>query len=218
MSESLEERRKAFEEKWKVHRPLLLQRSLIEFREAYLKRSETGERAAYIEAIRALLGVLLYLEEPLNLSDEDPAYMWLIDLIRYLEDLHVGVVAPVFRAPWGSNALSTAEWMTRQWVVYDVELLHVAKGMKYEAAARRIIRGRKLHGVSEKDVLSWRKEFKKGRVKNREAAQLYEDGMAYLRGCGVEELQRNVARLFDDWAGGAAGANEMLSRAPGCAS
>ena len=203
---------KEMEEWWKVHRPLLLQRSLIEFREAYLKRAETGERAAYIDAIRALLGVLLYLEDPLNLSDEDPAYMWLVDLIRDLEDLNVGVVAPVFRCPtWGNKAMSTAQWMARQWIVYDIELLHAA-GMKLEPAARRVIRGHKLHGVSEKQILSWRKEFKKARVVNQEAPRLYEDGMAYLKSRSAKELERDIAKLFDNWAAGETkGVNELLS-------
>jgi len=192
MSESLEE-------KWKVHRPLLLQRSLDEFREAYLKRSETGVRAAYIEAIRALLGVLLYLEEPLNLSDEDPAYMWLVDLIRHLEDLNVGVVAPVFQcSTWRNKALSTAEWMARERVVTAIELLH-ATGTKYKAAAQHAILGYKLHGVSEKEVLSWCAEFRKGRVKNREAAWLYGDWMAWVRMSNAQELQGAIARLFDEW-------------------
>lgn len=201
------------ESKWTVHRPLLLQRSLIEFREAYLGRAKTGERAAYIEAIRALLGVLLYLEEPLNLSDEDPAYIWLVDLIRHLEDLNVGVVAPVFQcSTWRSKALSTAEWVARQWVVYDIELLHLAKGMKYKPAARRVIHGHKLDEVSEKEVLSWCKEFQQGRVVNQEAARLYEDGIAYLKRHSAEELQQDVAKLFHNWAEEAGGVNETLTR------
>jgi hypothetical protein len=92
---------------WKVNRPRLLHKSLNEFRQAYLRRDKTGERAAYIEAIRALTGVLMYLEEPLNLSDDDPPVMWFFDLTRELEDLNACVVSPVFRCPVRSRALST---------------------------------------------------------------------------------------------------------------
>jgi hypothetical protein len=90
---------------------------LSEFREAYLDRAKIGERAAYIEAIRALGGVLLFLEEPLSLSDADPAYLWFMDMTTNLEDLDAGVVPPVFRCPVGSKGLSTVEWMRRVWVV-----------------------------------------------------------------------------------------------------
>src|SRR5262249_30534266 len=58
-----------YKEWWKIHRPQILQEALIEFREAYLGRAETGELAAYIEAILKLGGVLMYLEEPLGLSE-----------------------------------------------------------------------------------------------------------------------------------------------------
>jgi hypothetical protein len=181
------------EEWWKVHRPRILQGSLNEFREAYLRRAKTGERRAYIEAIRALTGVLMYLEKPLNLSDDDPAVMWFVDLIRHLEDLDAGIVPPAFRCPVQSKGLSTAEWMERAWAVLAIELLH-ATGMKYLAAAKRAILHRQLHGVSEEELLSWRKEFRKGRVKNREAASVYEDYMAGIRECNAQELQDWIRR------------------------
>jgi len=83
-----------FKEWWKIHRPLILQDALIEFREAYLGRAKTGELAAYIKAILILGGVLMYLEEPLGLSDDDPAYQWWCDLAQHLEDLSIGIVPP----------------------------------------------------------------------------------------------------------------------------
>jgi hypothetical protein len=171
----------------------LLQRSLNEFRKAYLDRAEIGERAAYIEAIRALGGVLLFLEEPLSLSDADPAYLWFMNMTTNLEDLDAGVVPPVFRCPVGSKGLSTVEWMRRVWVVTAIEQLH-ATGMKRRAAARRAILAYKLHGASEKEVLSWCAEFRKGRVKNREAALVYGDVMAWVRTASPQELQRVIAR------------------------
>jgi hypothetical protein len=179
------------EEWWKVHRPRILQESLNEFREAYLRRAKTRERRAYIEAIRALTGVLMFLERPLNLSDDDPALLWFFDLVRHLEDLDAGIVPPVFRPLFGAKGLSTAEWMERVWAVCATELLH-ATGMKYPAAAKRAILRRQLHGVSEKELLSWCKEFRKGRVKNREAALVYEDYMAGIRGRNAQELQRSI--------------------------
>src|SRR5262249_5295567 len=115
----------------------VLQGSLDGFRKAYLRRAKTGERAAYIEALGALGMVLLWLEEPLNLSDEDPAFMWFVDLIRHLEDLDTGIVPPVFcPGQTGRKGLSTAEWMGRVWAVHAIELLH-AVGVKYPAAAKR---------------------------------------------------------------------------------
>jgi hypothetical protein len=199
---------------WEIHRPLMLQEALVEFREAYLRRAKTGEREAYARAIQALAGVLIYLEPPLNLSDGDPAYMWLIDLIRHLEDLNVGVVPRVFRPDGGRKGLSTAEWLMRQEIVSDVELFHAAD-MTYDAAAERVIRGHRLRGVSEKEVLSWCKEFQKGNVKNQEAAYRYEDSMAAWRQASLEERQKYVASTAARWAAEEAGEeeNDHLTRA-----
>jgi hypothetical protein len=165
------------------------------FREAYLRRAETGERAAYVEAIRALTGVLLHLEEPLTLSDEDPALMWFFDLVRHLEDLDQGIVPPMLDCTERIKGLSTAEWMKRVWVVIATEHLH-ATGMKYKVAARQAILGHKLHGVSEQEALSWCAEFRKGRVKNREASWVYQDLMASIRKSNAQELQQGIALLF----------------------
>jgi len=170
----------------------VLQGSLDGFRKAYLRRAKTGERAAYIEALGALGMVPLWLEEPLNLSDEDPAFMWFVDLIRHLEDLDTGIVPPVFcPGQTGRKGLSTAEWMGRVWAVHAIELLH-AVGVKYPAAAKRVILRRQLHGVSEKEALSWCKEFSRRRVKHREAAEVYKDFMAGIRQSSAQELQDAV--------------------------
>jgi len=189
---------KSPEEKYKVHRPLLLQQSLDRFREAYLRRHETGERAAYVEAIGALTGVLLHLEEPLAMSDEEPAYMWLCDLGRHLEDLDSGIVPPTLNCAERIKGLPTVEWMKRLWVVGAIELLH-ATGMTLEVAARQAILGYQLQEVSEEEALSWRKEFRKGHVKNREAAECYEEYVATIRRGDTQELQRSVAILLRSW-------------------
>src|SRR6516225_3245960 len=147
------------EEWWKVNGPLLVQEHVTEFREAYLRRGETGERAAYIKAIRALLGVLGLIPEHHGLSDGEPACMWFFDLTRHLEDLDTGVVPPAFRVrDVQRSALSTVEWTWRRDVVVAIEMVQKG-GMTYRDAARRAIRGFKLRGVSEKEVNSWRKEF-----------------------------------------------------------
>jgi hypothetical protein len=168
---------------------------LDEFREAYLNRGKTGERAAYIGAVLALGGVLLHLEEQLALSDVDPAYMWFIDLTRELEDLETGIIPPVFRCRGGRKGLSTVEWLRRFAVVEAIELFH-ATGMKYDDAARRVILAYK-PGVSASEALSWCKEFKKRTaVKNKEAAELYEDMMAMIPTSGAQDLRRQIAILF----------------------
>jgi hypothetical protein len=164
---------KSPEEKYKAYRPLLLQRSLDEFREAHLRRAETGERAAYVEAIRALTGVLLHLEEPLAMSDAEPAYMWFFDLTRNLEDLDSGVVPPMLDCDERKKGLSTVEWMQRVWVVASIEGLR-ATGMSLKDAAKQVIRDRELK-EKVKEVLAWRAEFRKGKVPNREAKEIYSD-------------------------------------------
>jgi hypothetical protein len=188
---------KSLEEKQKAYRPLLLQQSLDRFREAYLRRVETGERAAYVEAIYALTGVLSNLEESLAMSDAEPAYMWLCDLCRHLEDLDSGVVPPTLDCAERIKGLPTVEWMKRMWVVTAIEHLH-ATGVKYKTAAERAILGYQLQGVSEQEALSWCKEFRKGHVKNREAAWLYQDSMAWIRTRSAQELQQGIVTLFPE--------------------
>jgi len=200
-------REQYFKEWWKIHRPLILQRALIEFREAYLGRAETGELAAYIEAIRILGGVLMYLEEPLGLSDDDPAYRWWCDLRQHLTDLSIGIVPPAFNCPVRIKGLTTVKWLEREKVVHAIELLR-ATGMTYDAAARKVIRGYKLNEMSEKEILSWRREFKKRNVKNSRAVEWYDEEMAWLHGASAKELQRAAAHLFEEKAF----VSELLSR------
>jgi hypothetical protein len=174
--------------------PQVLREYLDSFREAYLRRAEIGERAAYIRAIQALCGLLMWLPSPFHLSDDDPALNWLEELSTHLGDLDSSLVSPVFQ--WAGervSGVSTAEWAGRHWIVHDVETLHAA-GMKYEAAAKRVIAGRRLHGVSEANVLSWCKQFRRGEVKNRRVRAQYEECTLPLltQGCfSEEELQRS---------------------------
>src|SRR5262249_44928277 len=114
--------------------------------------------------------------------------------------------ANAFNCPARVKGLSTAEWLAREKVVYAIELLH-ATGITYDAAARQVIRGYKLDNVSKKEVLSWRREFKKGKVTNRRAMKFYDDKMAWLKEESAEQLQWNAARLFDE-----AFVSELLSR------
>jgi hypothetical protein len=154
----------------------------------------------------------MYLEPPLNLSDCDPALDWFCDLIRHLGDLEFGIVPPMLDCAVRSKRLPTVEWMKRVWVVRAIELLH-ATGMKYEAAARGAIIGYQLRGVSEKEALSWRKEFQKRKVRNEEAMQVYEDNMAWLRKKvrekDIEAPRQDVAMLHDNWAARARTAREL---------
>jgi len=197
-----------YKEWWKIHRPQILQEALIEFREAYLGRAETGELAAYIEAILKLGGVLMYLEEPLGLSESDLAYQWWCDLAQHLKDLSIGIVPPpVLKCPVGMKGLSTVEWLARERVVYAIELLH-ATGITYDAAARQVIRSYKLDRVLKEEALSWRREFKKHKVGNRRAMELYDEEMAWLEGASAEELKRDAAQLFKEKAF----VSELLSR------
>jgi hypothetical protein len=162
-----------------------------EFHEAYLNRAKTktGERAAYISAIHIACGAA----ERLGVfSDEE--IDWFLLLAEHLKDLELGIVHPVLDCPMRSKALPTSEWHERAGIVNAVELLH-ASGMKYKPAAQRVILHMKLQGCSEKQVLSWCAEFKKGRVKNRAATRNYETAMKSIRGRSAEQLQRWVTKL-----------------------
>src|SRR5262249_25153490 len=145
---------------------------------------------AYNLAIERVMDVIAHLGQPFSLSHDDPAVMWFLDLGRQLEDLDSGIVSPTFRCAAGSNALPTTEWMKRVRAVVTTEHHHAA-GVKWKEAARRAIVDHGLEAGSESDVLSWCKEFRRGNVKNREAAREYEDLMS-----GIREAEREYEDLM----------------------
>jgi hypothetical protein len=159
--------------------------SLKDVREAYLKRSETGERAAYIAAIRAISLALWWAridDEPVVPGDEGKkCSLWFKELANQLKDLDGGIVSAALDCPVRKKGLSSSVWMDRSMAVVQVELLHCQCGMKYEDAARHVISNwaktdEKLTAlkVSEKELLSWLGEFRKGRVADRAAVENYE--------------------------------------------
>jgi len=113
-----------------------------------------------------------------------------------LEDLNDGLVSPVFDCPRQSNALSTNIWSERAVAVLVVEALCLL-GARPRAAAKRVISNMSLD-VSEADVLSWRSEFKKDKVKNREARALYQMEMEAAQGMDRSKLENDMKRMFDD--------------------
>ena len=139
-------------------------------------------------------------------EDFDACYDWLTELSNDLEDLDRGVVPPALRCEVQNKVLSTNVWFLRVRAVAIVEALHLA-GMKYSPAAARVISAMQLEGVLERDVLGWRTEFAKGRVKHRDAAVRYKNTMRFLRrwnrvalGTWAQEILRGVEEMpiFDD--------------------
>jgi hypothetical protein len=144
-------------------------------------------RRAYIEAIMATLCALeLERARTRKLSDPPPpeevdehaARRWLERLIRDLEDLDRGVVAVALRCEVGADGstqvsgLPTNEWMKRVSGVSLTEGLRLTGRFKtYEEAAQVVTELRS--GVTREEIIYWCREFKKGRVKHREAAKLY---------------------------------------------
>jgi hypothetical protein len=164
-----------------------LRQSLKDVREAYLKRSETGERAAYIAAIRAISLALWWVRAD-GLDDDEPdnegkkCSLWFGELANQLKDLDDGIVSAALDCPVRRKGLSSSVWMDRSLAVGLVEWHHHVLGMKYEDAARHVISSwgktderRTTLKVSEKELLSWLGEFRKGRVKDRAAIENYED-------------------------------------------
>jgi hypothetical protein len=155
--------------------------SLEDFCKAYLKRSETGERAAYIAAIRAIsVALWVRIPEPGPLGER--CFLWFEELANQLEDLGDGIVSATLDCPVRKKGLSSSVWMERSTAAGIVEWLHYQHGMKYEAAARHLVSQWKnsrewtvlKEDTSEKDLLSWLGEFRKGRVADPAAVKNYE--------------------------------------------
>jgi hypothetical protein len=168
-----------------------LRRSIKDFREACQGRSKTGERAAYVAAIRAIsnaLWVRIDREEGDGKADQDDSFLWFEELATQLEDLDVGIVSAVLDCPARRKGLSSKVWMDRSHAVALVLRLHHQRGMKYEAAAAHVASSWNagplwtvLNDVSKGDILSWLGEFRKGNVKDRAAVENYEFWEYYIR-------------------------------------
>jgi hypothetical protein len=154
-----------------------------------------GERAAYIRALRGVLQVFgLYYGKHHHGTFDPDIHDWLDVFVTHLNDLNTGTVHPIFQIV-RSNALPTSEWMKRVGVVRTTELFH-AFGMKYEHAACCAIIAYELEGYcSVKEVLSWRKEFERGNVKNRKAAESYKRYMRWLKNSSSEKITKEVREL-----------------------
>jgi hypothetical protein len=168
--------------------------------EAYANRAKTGEQAAYIEAVGAALHAFLlywgrWCYEQSRTCPPGEASDWLENFASHLADLESGAVHPAFETV-RSKTLLTSQWLERFHAVWRVELFHAA-GIKYRAAARRVISISELRGCSEKDVLSWCAEFRKGRVKNRIAAKLYKDYKEELQNLPIEEIEKQAAEIWE---------------------
>jgi hypothetical protein len=131
--------------------------------------------------------------------------VWLEDFVSHLKDLESGVVHPVFDVALRSKALSTTKWAERAHVAGTTEIFHAA-GMKYGPAARHAILfcqgGRTklmtdLREYSEGDALSWCAEFKKGRVKNRDAAEIYKNYREQVQSCSPKEIERVAREMIE---------------------
>jgi hypothetical protein len=159
---------------------------------AHGEREKTGERRAYIRALNAMADAL---NNAISLYDSKlyngKFFMWFDELQQMLADLDSGIVSPVLDCPVRSNALSTSVWMERMAAVTAVEALHYL-GMKFKPAARRVLDGMPELKASEKDLLSWRAEFKKGNVNNPSALSIYRHEMEWLQGKSRAEIEASL--------------------------
>jgi hypothetical protein len=168
--------------------------SLHELHTAYLGRGKTGERAAYIGALKVLHYAMSEFAATYGCAN-DECFTWFGGLWRMLEDLNDGIISPVLDCPVRSNAFPTNIWLERVAAVIAVEALCLLD-MKFSAAARRVITTMPLD-ASENDIRSWRAEFKKDKVKNRLARLFYQDTMAWLPTQGRAEIENFLKETFE---------------------
>jgi hypothetical protein len=185
----------------------ILLESLDRFYKAHKDRAKTGDRKAYITAIRnveqALFFALVLLGDDVDPRDPCPhlrCFEWFGDLAQQLEDLNGGTVSPTFRCV-RSKMLGTDEWMRRIGAVTAVEVMRRARMTDKAAAKRAIANMPELQGTTEKEVLSWCAEFRKGRVKNARAREWYRHFMEPMSDLDAKEAKYWAKFMFrnDEW-------------------
>jgi hypothetical protein len=137
---------------------------------------------------------------------------WLKDDGRQLEhlataliDLKHGIVHPVLKAPkFNSPPDPTEVWKIRARVAFAVEL-YLRTGKTRTVAAAKIAKDYPELSKITKDnsnlvtaILSWRDDFKKGRIKNRDASEDFAFAMSHL----AAELSNEIvpAASLEGWA------------------
>jgi hypothetical protein len=181
----------------------LVLESVDGFYRAYMDRAKTGERKAYIKAIeevgQALFFALVLIgdEAEARACDHMRCFDWFTDLAPQLEDLNSGTVSATLRCV-RSNMLGTDEWMRRLGAVTAVEVMRHAGKTDKAAARRTIAKMPELQGTSEKEVLSWCAEFRKGRVKNARAREGYRDFMEPMSSLDVKTAKIWARSMFND--------------------
>jgi hypothetical protein len=170
---------------------------------AYMDRAKTGERKAYIKAIGEISDALFYALALIGDEAEERAYdhmrclEWFLDLAQQLEDLNNGTVSATLHCV-RSNMLGTDEWMWRLEAVTAVEVMRRAAMTDKAAARRAIAKWPELRGTSEKRVLFWCAEFRKGRVKNARASAGYRDFMKLVSGLDVKTAKEWAELMFNN--------------------
>jgi hypothetical protein len=141
--------------------------------------------------------VLIDDEAEARACDHMRCFDWFADLAQQLEDLNSGTVSATLRCT-RSKMLGTDEWMRRVGAVTAVEVMRRAGKTDKAAARRAIAKMPELQGTSEKEVLFWCAEFRKGRVKNAAAREQYRHFMKPMSSLDVKRAKEWEEFMFND--------------------
>ena len=146
---------------WEAQQELVTQ--LDRFLSAYSRRGETGERAAYQEALWAAYGAMQAVA--MSCGRYDPGCMEWFRILCRCWRTSIPDLFPPFSIVPRRNGLPTDVWYDRFFAVTALESL-LALHVKLPAAARRVIDAMSRRQPSIKELDQWRREFKKGNVKH----------------------------------------------------
>jgi hypothetical protein len=127
--------------------------------------------------------------------------VWLFELASALTDLDYGVVPPLLKPPL-KKSLPSKTWRRFALVALGMKFLTMS-GIKRNEAADRALRAVKvIRGTKRETVLSRYDDFQRKRIKNKEAARVFNRELSRLEGktpsaMALEKLAKHYFALAD---------------------
>ena len=156
----------------------------------------SNERKAYAAAL------LAFAEFGKANGWNEATQLWLFELASALTDLDYGVVPPLLKPPLKSKSLPSKTWRRFALVALGMKLLTMS-GIKRNEAADRALRAVKvIRGTKRETVLSRYDDFQRKRIKNKEAARVFNRQLSRLEGkmpsaIALEKLAKHYFALAD---------------------
>ena len=128
--------------------------------------------------------------------------LWLFELASALTDLDYGVVPPLLKPPLKSKSLPSKTWRRFALVALGMKFLTMSGIKRNEAADRALRTVKVIRGTKRETVLSRYDDFQRKRIKNKEAARVFNRQLSRLEGkmpsaIALEKLAKHYFALAD---------------------